>query len=43
MDQEQTIREIGECVIVEMERLQYAPLTIKNFRSDVQHLADFVL
>lgn len=43
MDQEQTIREIGECVIAEMERLQYAPLTIKNFRSDVHHLADFVL
>lgn len=42
MDQEQTISELGECVITEIERLQYAPLTIQNFRSDVRHLAAFI-
>lgn len=41
MDRKQTIGEIGECVIAEMERLQYSSLTIKGFRNDVRHLADF--
>lgn len=43
MEQRQTISEIGECVIVEMERLQYASLTIQEFRREVHHLAIFVL
>lgn len=42
MEREQTISEIGEHVIAEMERLQYDPLTIQSFRKDVQHFADFV-
>lgn len=41
MEQRQTISEIGECVIEEMERLGYSPLTIQCFRRDVQHLANF--
>ena len=41
MEREQTISEIGEYVIAEMERLQYDPLTIQSFRRDVRRLADF--
>ena len=40
MEQKQTISEIGECVIEEMERLGYSPLTIQGFRRDVQQLAN---
>lgn len=41
MGQRQTISEIGECVIMEMERLRYSPLTIQAFRREVRHLAKF--
>lgn len=41
MEGRQSIREIGECIIAEMERMQYAPLTMENFRYDVRRLADF--
>lgn len=41
MEERKTIREIGENIMAEMERMQYAPLTIENFRCDVRRLADF--
>ena len=41
MEERKSIREIGECIIAEMERMQYAPLTMENFRYDVRRLADF--
>ena len=41
MEERKTIREIGENIIAEMERMQYAPLTMEYFRYDVRRLADF--
>ncbi len=42
MEERKTISEIGEFIIAEMERMQYAPLTMEYFRYDVRRLADFV-
>lgn len=41
MERKKTIRELGECIIAEMERMRYSRLTIKCFRCEVLHLADF--
>ncbi len=41
MDQKQPIGEIAECIVQEMERLQYSPITIKGFRSHARRLAEF--
>lgn len=41
MEQRQKISEIGEHIIAEMERLQYAPLTIKGFHREVLRLAEY--
>lgn len=41
MEQRQKISEIGEHIIAEMERLQYAPLTIAGFRREALRLAEY--
>ena len=38
MEQRQTISEISEHIALEMERLQYSPLTILDFRRKAKHL-----
>lgn len=43
MKEKLTITQIGECVIKEMENLQYSPLTINTFRGSVNHLSKFVI
>lgn len=42
MEQRQTISQIAECVISEMERMQYSPHTISIFRVRVKQLSRYV-
>lgn len=42
MEQRQTISEISEHIALEMERLQYSPLTILDFRRKAKHLSSYV-
>ena len=42
MEQRQTISEISEHIALEMERLQYSPLTILDFRRKAKHLSNYV-
>lgn len=42
MEQRQTISEIAECVISEMERMQYSPQTISTFRVKAKQLSQYV-
>lgn len=42
MEQSQTISQIAECVISEMERMQYSPATISTFRVKAKQLSRYV-
>ena len=42
MEQRQTISQIAECVISEMERMQYSPATISTFRVKAKQLSRYV-
>lgn len=42
MEQRQTISEISEHIALEMERLQYSPLTILDFQRKAKHLGNCV-
>ncbi len=42
MEQRQTISQIAECVILEMERMQYSPATISTFRVKAKQLSRYV-
>lgn len=42
MEQRQTISQIAECVITEMERMQYSPPTISTFRVKAKQLSHYV-
>lgn len=42
MKQKQTITQIAECVILEMERMQYSPTTISTFRVKAKQLSRYV-
>lgn len=42
MEQRQTIGQITECVILEMERMQYSPQTISTFRVKAKQLSRYV-
>lgn len=42
MEQRQTISQIAECVILEMERMQYSPATISMFRMKAKQLGLYV-
>ena len=41
MEQRQTISQIAECVISEMERMQYSPATISTFRVKAKQLSRY--
>ncbi len=43
MDNRKTISEIAACVASEMERLQYAPPTIKQFQISARHFEEYVI
>lgn len=42
MEQRQTISQIAECVISEMERMQYSPATISTFHVKAKQLSRYV-
>lgn len=42
MEQRQTISQIAECVIMEMERMQYSPAAISAFRVKARQLSRYV-
>lgn len=42
MERKETIAEIVAHVAAEMEKLQYAPLTIAGFIRDSKHLQDYI-
>ena len=41
MEQKETVAEIVAHVVAEMEKLQYAPLTIAGFIRDSKHLQSY--
>lgn len=43
MERRQTIGELTERIVQEMERMQYSPLTIKGFRNHARRLAEYAL
>ena len=42
MEQKETVAEIVAHVVAEMEKLQYAPLTIAGFIRDSKHLQSYL-